>query len=190
MIGCNSSEKKNVSEPTIKDEKTDIVSTIKELEKKLKPNYDDAIFKLETEITKRQTEVAKIPRSEGASMWSAKIEELKLERDGLVKRLDIEKNYYFDLLKAANNADVKAEIQKINGRELEKKTLETNRRLAETDRESKDLSIQIKSQRLAMERDAKLSQIENDYRIKKAQIEYNASVERLNKTRQAMNANK
>jgi hypothetical protein len=183
LIGCNSSE--NISGQSSNsnnsNEKQTVSDTVKGLEAQFKQKYDDAVFQLESETTKKQTEAAKLPTSD-----STEIKKLEIERENLSKKLNIEKDHLFDLLKAANESQVKDEIQKTKGRELEKTTLDTNKRLAEIDRRSKDLSIKIKSEQLTRERDLKISQIQSEERIKEAQVEYNAVNESLQQTKRSM----
>jgi hypothetical protein len=193
LIGCSSPEQSEKISSKVDDKQNIELSTgdkIKQLEAQLKPKYDADSFQLESEITKRQTEVAKMPRSEGASTWRAEIADLQIEHDKLSRKLNIEKDYVSNLIKTADSPDLKAEIQKTKGHELEKMTLDTNRRLAEIDRQSKDLNIKIKGEQITSERDLKLSQIESEYRIKQAQIAYNAANESLERTKHSMNANK
>jgi LAS superfamily LD-carboxypeptidase LdcB len=194
FISCSSPEKieqkSSITENKQNTSEQSVAEKVKQLESQFKPKYDEAIFQLESETTKRLTDVAKMPRSEGASTWKAEIAELQVERDKLSKKLNIEKSYVSDLLKSTDAPNVKDEIQKTKGRELEKMTLDTNKRLAEIDRQSKDLSIKIKTGQITRERDSKLSQLENEYKIKQAEIEYNASKESLERTKRAMNINK
>jgi hypothetical protein len=159
-----------------------VAAEVKDLEKRVKPEFDKLSEQLDSETTKRETEAAKMSRRTETSEWSADIVNLGIERDKLTRGLEIEKRYLQKLLTFTNDPAVKSEIEETVGHALEKRSLEVSKRLAEIDRDRKDLDVKLKLFRLDVENTYKKGKIESEYRNEVLNLER----ERLNQQREEL----
>ncbi|MDQ4121958.1 MAG: hypothetical protein M3209_10985 [Acidobacteriota bacterium] len=145
-------------------------AAISEIEQEFQPSREDALHKLEIDLKQREIEVAKLPRRLDTSQWQARIEELKIESEGLRKRLELEQKYYSDIAERADNEKLREEIQRTIGRQFETKSLETNKRLAEIERESKDLNLKIEEDEINRKYALKKSLLDSQYAERMAKL--------------------
>ncbi|HEX8397661.1 MAG TPA: hypothetical protein VF644_10195 [Pyrinomonadaceae bacterium] len=145
-------------------------AAISEIEQEFQPSREDALHKLEIDLKQREVEVAKLPRRLETSQWQARIKELKIEREGLHKRLELEQKYYSDIAERADNEKLREEIQRTVGRQFEAKSLETNKRLAEIERESIDLNLKIQEDEINRKFALKKSLFDLEYSERMAKL--------------------
>ncbi|HEX8195910.1 MAG TPA: hypothetical protein VF571_06960 [Pyrinomonadaceae bacterium] len=145
-------------------------AAIGKIEQEFQSSREDALHKLEIDLKQREIEVAKLPRRLDTSQWQARIEELKVESEGLNKRLEIEQKYYSDITEKADNEKLREEIQRTIGRQFEAKSLETNKRLAEIERESIDLNLKIEEDEINRKFALKKSFLDLEFAERRAKL--------------------
>lgn len=154
----------------VEEESLDL--SVSNLKKALQPGRDNALFQLETSIKKREIEAAQFPRDLDfePDKYQAQIDNLQIEADSLRGKLEIERSYYNALLTNTNNGKVIAEIQQTTGRELERHTLETDKRLAEIGRETIQLKRRIANFWNERQYKSRVAESERKYRERVAEI--------------------
>ncbi len=103
-----------------------------------------------------------MPREVTGPDWGYEIEQLKLEKEKIQRRLKIETDNVTTLLSKAKLSGIENEIRENEERELEHKKLETQRRVAEIDNRTKSLEFELDSLARKRKLDSDLRRIEID----------------------------